>query len=135
MFSCSFTTKTNGISDLKLGGLYRFFLQDNRKAHFGLSLSLPTGSIDEQDNDDNSTLAGGINIIDAGDHVKSAAAVLWMQENFPGESFTVQAHVERQGAFIEDDDEGYNVEHMRDWNTLAPDVAFGFESQPGHQAQ
>ena len=85
--------------------------------------------------DYNSTLTGGINIDDSGDHVKSTAGVLWMQENFPGEAFAVQAHVERQGAFIEDDDEGFNVEHMRDWNTAAPDVAFGFETQPGHQAQ
>lgn len=45
----TFTTETNGIGDIKVGGLYRFFLEDNRKAHFGLSLSLPTGSIDEKD--------------------------------------------------------------------------------------
>jgi len=44
-----FTTKTSGISDVKLGGLYRFYLEGNRKAHLGLSLSLPTGSIDEKD--------------------------------------------------------------------------------------
>ena len=84
--------------------------------------------------DYNSTLTGGINIEDTGDHVKSSAAVLWMQENYPGESFAVQAHIERQGAFVEDDDEGYNIEHIRDWHSLAPDVAFGFETQPGHQA-
>lgn len=97
--------------------------------------SLFAGRPEEGIADYNSTLIGGINIDDGGEHVKSTAAVLWMQENFPGEAFAVQAHVERQGAFIEDDDEGYNVEHMRDWNTVAPDVAFGFESQPGHQAQ
>ncbi len=85
--------------------------------------------------DYNSTLVGGINTDDRGDHVKSVAAVLWAQENYPGDAFSVQAHVERQGAFIEDDDEGYNVEHMRDAHTVAPDIAFGFESQPGHQAQ
>ena len=45
----SFTTQTSGIGDLKLGGLYRFYLEGNRKAHAGLSLSLPTGSIDEKD--------------------------------------------------------------------------------------
>ena len=85
--------------------------------------------------DYNSTLIDGINIEDEGDHVKSTAGILWMEENFPNESFAVQAHVERQGAFITEDDEGYNVEHMRDWNTVAPNVAFGFETQPGHQAQ
>ena len=85
--------------------------------------------------DYNSTLVGGININDRGDHVKSTAAMIWKQENFPGDSMAVQAHVERQGAFIPDDDEGYNIEHLRDWHTAAPEVAFGFESQPGHQAQ
>lgn len=93
------------------------------------------GRPEEGPADYNATLSGGININDTGDHVKSTAGVLWMQENFPDESFAVQAHVERQGAFIEDDNEGFNVEHMRDWNTAAPDIAFGFESQPGHQAQ
>lgn len=97
--------------------------------------ALFNGRPEEGTADYNSTLVGGINIDDSGEHVKSTAAVLWMQENFPGEAFAVQSHVERQGAFISDDDEGYNVEHMRDWNTVAPDVAFGFESQPGHQAQ
>jgi hypothetical protein len=99
-------------------------------------IALFDGRPEEGVADYNSTLGSdGINTSDTGEHVKSTAAMLWMQENFPGESFAVQAHVERQGAFIEDDNEGYNVEHMRDWNTVAPDVAFGFESEPGHQAQ
>ncbi len=97
--------------------------------------ALFAGRAEEGIADYNSTLTGGINIADTGEHVKSTAAILWMQENFPGESFAVQAHVERQGAFIPDDDEGYNIEHLRDWNSVAPDVAFGFESQPGHQGQ
>ncbi|MEO1247332.1 MAG: hypothetical protein AAFX56_16725 [Pseudomonadota bacterium] len=86
--------------------------------------------------DYNSTLVGGINIDDAGEHVKSVAAMLWLQDKgYADDSFSVQAHVERQGAFIPDDDEGYNVEHMRDAHTVAPEISFGFESQPGHQAQ
>ena len=44
-----FTTQTKGLGDLKLTALYRFYLEGNRKAHFGLGLSLPTGSIDEKD--------------------------------------------------------------------------------------
>jgi len=47
--STKFTTETSGIGDIKLGGLYRFYLKETRKAHLGLSLSLPTGSIDEKD--------------------------------------------------------------------------------------
>ncbi|MGJ8640810.1 MAG: transporter [Opitutaceae bacterium] len=46
----TFTTESSGLGDIKVGGLYRFYLEENSKAHFGLSLSLPTGSIDEQDN-------------------------------------------------------------------------------------
>ncbi|MEZ5582765.1 MAG: hypothetical protein R3F37_08355 [Candidatus Competibacteraceae bacterium] len=67
--------------------------------------------------------------------MKSVAAILWMEEKFPGDGFFVQAHVERQGAFLPEQDRGWNVEHMRDANTLVPEAAIGFESQPGHQAQ
>jgi hypothetical protein len=85
--------------------------------------------------DYNSTLVGGININDDGQHVKSTAAILWMEEKFPGDGFFVQAHVERQGGFVPGNNRGWNVEHMRDINTLVPEAAIGFESQPGHQAQ
>lgn len=44
-----FTTRSSGLGDWKLSALYRFYLEDNRKAHFGIGLSLPTGSIDEKD--------------------------------------------------------------------------------------
>ena len=47
--STEFTTNTSGIGDIRLGGLYRFYLKENCKAHFGLGLSVPTGSIDEKD--------------------------------------------------------------------------------------
>lgn len=84
--------------------------------------------------DYNSTLVGGVNIDDGGEHVKAAAAVLWTQQKFPGDGFGVQAHVERAGSFAPGGNNGWNVEHMRDMHGLAPEVAFGFESQPGHQA-
>ncbi|MEO0997868.1 MAG: hypothetical protein AAFX58_10145, partial [Pseudomonadota bacterium] len=98
-------------------------------------IALFEGRPEEGVADYNSTLVDGIYTEDEGDHVKSVSAVLWTQENFPYDGVSVQAHVERQGAFIPDDDEGYNVEHMRDANTLAPTVSFGFETQPGHQGQ
>jgi hypothetical protein len=44
-----FTTKSNGLGDIRLSALYRFYLEENRKAHFGLGLSMPTGSINEKD--------------------------------------------------------------------------------------
>lgn len=84
--------------------------------------------------DYNSSLVSGISPNVDGDHVKSSAAILWKQENFPGESIAIAAHLERAGPFTPENNRGYNVEHIRDWNSLAPDVAFGFESQPGHQA-
>lgn len=76
----------------------------------------------------------GVKTADNGDHVKSTAGIHWMQENNPGKSFAVQAHLERAGAFRAGNNNGYNIEHIRDWNNAGPDVAFGFESQPGHQA-
>ncbi len=97
-------------------------------------ISLFAGRTTEGPSNYNATLTGGINIDDVGDHVKSVAAAIWTQENFPNDGFAVGAHVERQGAFIPDDNEGYNVEHFRDYHTAAPDVYFGFETQPGHQA-
>jgi hypothetical protein len=54
-----FTTRTSGIGDVKVGGLYRFYLEENRKAHAGLSLSLPTGSIDKKDK--TPAMGGGAN--------------------------------------------------------------------------
>lgn len=44
-----FTTESQGWGDTKLTALYRFYLEGNRKAHFGLGLSLPTGSINKKD--------------------------------------------------------------------------------------
>ena len=44
-----FTTYSRGLGDLKVSALYRFYLKENRKAHFGLGLNLPTGSINKKD--------------------------------------------------------------------------------------
>ena len=46
----TFTTEASGFGDVTIGALYRFYLKENRKAHYGLSLSLPIGSIDKKDN-------------------------------------------------------------------------------------
>jgi len=59
------------------------------------------------------------------DHAKAVAAVAWMQANYPQESWFIPAHPERVNA--------YNITHFRDFNNAGPDVAFGFESMPGHQ--
>ena len=51
--SDTFTTESSGWGDTKLTALYNFFSSGNRKAHLGLGISLPTGSIDEKDHTPN----------------------------------------------------------------------------------
>jgi hypothetical protein len=70
-----------------------------------------------------------------GGHMKAVAAVAWLQNHHPDTSYTVFAHIERDGVYDPNGNEGYNIEHFRDFNNAGPDVAFGFEAQPGHQAQ
>ena len=45
----TFTTETDGLGDIKVGGLYRLQETSNSTLILNLSLSLPTGSIDEKD--------------------------------------------------------------------------------------
>ncbi len=67
-------------------------------------------------------------------HNKTVEAVKWMAENHATGSYYVPAHLERAGPFNADGNNGFNVEHLRNFNNAAPKVAFGFESQPGHGA-
>lgn len=70
-------------------------------------------------------------------HQKTVEAVKW-QAAFDttggANSYYVPAHLERPGPFSPDGSFGWNVEHLRDLNNAAPNIAFGFESQPGHGA-
>jgi len=65
---------------------------------------------------------------------KALPGVKWMQKFYPLESYFVPAHVERAGVFDPAGNRGFNIEHFRDFNNAGPTVAFGFETQPGHQA-
>ena len=67
-------------------------------------------------------------------HIKTVEGVKWMGLNYPKTSYYIPAHLERAGAFNPNGNNGFNVEHLRDFNNAAPTVAFGFESMPGHQA-
>lgn len=67
-------------------------------------------------------------------HLKTVEAVKWMAANASNGSYYVPAHLERAGPFNPDGNNGYNIEHLRDFNNAAPKVAFGFETQPGHGA-
>ena len=67
-------------------------------------------------------------------HLKTVEAVKWMKE-FHGEgSYYIPTHLERAGPFNPNGNNGFNVEHLRNFNNAAPGVAFGFETQPGHGA-
>jgi len=97
-----------------------------------------TGSLNSADASWNATAhklipAGGAGTGIRG-HLKTVEAVKWMAENHGQASYYVPAHLERAGPFNTDGNNGFNIEHLRDFNNAAPDVAFGFESQPGHGA-
>jgi hypothetical protein len=77
--------------------------------------------------------AGGAGTGNRG-HNKTVEAVKWMRAFHPNASYYVPAHLERAGPFNPNGNNGFNVEHLRNFNTAAPDVAFGFETQPGHGA-
>ena len=67
-------------------------------------------------------------------HAKALESVKWMAQNHPSGSYYVPAHLERAGPFNPNGNNGFNIEHLRDFNNLAPMIAFGFETQPGHGA-
>jgi hypothetical protein len=67
-------------------------------------------------------------------HLKTVEGVKWMAAFHPNGSYYVPAHLERAGPFNPDGNNGFNVEHLRNFNNAGPNIAFGFETQPGHGA-
>jgi len=67
-------------------------------------------------------------------HYKSVDAVKWLKEKAPNTSFYIPAHIERAGFYQADNNKGTDIEHFREYNNIAPTVAFGVEFIPGHQA-
>ena len=67
-------------------------------------------------------------------HLKTVEAVKWMAAFHGDGSYYVPAHLERAGPFNAAGNNGFNIEHLRNFNNAGPRVAFGFESQPGHGA-
>jgi hypothetical protein len=67
-------------------------------------------------------------------HQKAVNGVAWLQANHPLQSYVIPTHSERAGVFNPNGNNGYNIEHFRDFNNAGPTVAFGIES-PGHMAQ
>ncbi len=72
-------------------------------------------------------------------HADAVAACSWMQAQKDrgaiDDGWIVFAHVERAGSWTPAKGGGYNIEHFRDFNNAGPDVCFGFEGAPGHQAE
>lgn len=66
---------------------------------------------------------------------KAAQAAAWLQTNFAGQSWMVPAHPERAADkdWSDGNPSGYGPNFFRTLNDAAPDVAFAFESAPGHQ--
>ena len=67
-------------------------------------------------------------------HLKTVEAVKWMAANHGTGSYYIPAHLERAGPFNTAGSNGFNIEHLRNFNNAGPNVAFGFETQPGHGA-
>ncbi|HBZ55441.1 MAG TPA: hypothetical protein DEO88_08545, partial [Syntrophobacteraceae bacterium] len=70
-------------------------------------------------------------------HADAVAACQWMQQQYKAGTISggwiIFAHVERAGVWSGSGG-GYNIENFRDFNNAAPDICFGFEGAPGHQA-
>jgi hypothetical protein len=90
---------------------------------------------DATDTDDSQPLGTSETKMTTNNHAKAVAAVKWLQDNYSTQSWLIPAHPERfryeSGTA---NYHGWNIEHFRDMNNAAPDVFFGFESIPGHQA-
>ena len=67
-------------------------------------------------------------------HGVTLESIKWIAKQSAGLGYFVPAHLERAGPFNPNGNNGYNIEHLRNFNNAAPAVAFGFETQPGHGA-
>ncbi|HKU79231.1 MAG TPA: hypothetical protein VJQ42_05260, partial [Rhodanobacteraceae bacterium] len=67
-------------------------------------------------------------------HLKTVEGIKWMRQRHPQTSYYVPAHLERAGPFNPNGNNGFNIEHLRDFNNAGPSIGFGFETQPGHGA-
>ena len=80
---------------------------------------------DKNDTDRTGGAAKGWTKSDKSGKEKNLEALEWLQTNYKGQSWMVPTHPERKKL--------YSVADFRNMNNVAPDVCFGFDSQPGHQ--
>ncbi|MGC3987689.1 MAG: hypothetical protein QM777_24845 [Pseudorhodoferax sp.] len=80
--------------------------------------------------------AGAAKLMGSGEagHAKTVEGIKWMAAYHGEGSYYVPAHLERAGPFNPSGNNGFNVEHLRNFNNAGPRIAVGFESQPGHHA-
>jgi hypothetical protein len=117
-------SKKTGNADAMAEFEFRFDRADNDAIGPVDSAGNPTWS--GKDNVNNNGTAG---------HAKAVSGILWLQTNYPLQSYAVPTHSERHGPFDPlSSNGGYNIEHFRDFNNAGPTVAFGIEA-PGHAAQ
>jgi len=68
-------------------------------------------------------------------HADAVAGCAWMQQQLDEDridnGWIIFAHIERNGDWSTG---GYDINNFRDFNNAGPDVCFGFEGAPGHQA-
>ncbi|MBC7779422.1 MAG: hypothetical protein H7125_04885 [Proteobacteria bacterium] len=76
---------------------------------------------------------GGAGTGDRG-HNKTVEGIKWMAEFHPNASYYIPAHIERAGPFNPNGNNGFNAEHIRNFNNAGPNIAYGMETQPGHGA-
>ncbi len=84
-----------------------------------------TGSANEADPSWNAVAqklipAGGAGTGDRG-HAKTVEAMKWMAQKHADGSYYVPAHLERAGPFNPNGNNGFNIEHLRNFNNAAPD--------------
>jgi hypothetical protein len=99
----------------------------------GWDCTVPGGALNDKLDPRGRKLAGSYNSGTLG-HQKNLEALKWQAAYYPNTSFHIPAHLERAGAFNPNGNNGFNIEHLRDFNNTAPTVAFGMEGGPGHQA-
>jgi len=64
-------------------------------------------------------------------HAKALESLAWLRSNYPFSSYLIIAHPERKPQ----NERGYTIAAIRDFNNQAPTVCFGFESIPGHHRE
>lgn len=106
---------------------------NSRGAGQGWECSVP-GSLNEANPNWNATAAKLTNNSGLNGHLKTVEGIKWMAAYHPNGSYYVPAHLERAGPFNPNGSNGFNIEHLRNFNNAGPMIAFGFESQPGHGA-